>query len=116
MCECKLNDDECPLCNIYTNYKHITEICKKCFVVYSRKTQKEINNFVSDFYLKNQRFPLPSEIDPFAYRVDMNPIKFFEQISVYKIFFTTNIMENPFVKCDFMDYYNDIKNEKTRFG
>jgi len=90
----KLFGKICNFCDIVTNLKK-TDVYKYV-ICYSKLQQIEIIIKTYEYFMKNDKIPIPNEIDIEAKIISINPYMFKKYInnSNYKIFFTNTIDRN----------------------
>jgi hypothetical protein len=90
----KLCGKICDFCDIVTNLKK--KDVYKYVICYSKLDQKDIIIKTYEYFMKNDKIPIPNEIDINAKIISINPFMFnkYIKISNYKIFFTNTIDRN----------------------
>lgn len=92
-----LNNNICDFCNTIINYETKLDIMKKCFMMHSELTQKEIINKTFNYIQKHHKIPLPKDIDENCY--------FFKK-SHYEIFDDLLNKKNDNIKFFFSDKFS----------
>lgn len=85
----------CMLCiRLRTPKKYIHSM----LIMSTELTQQEINKSTMEYFRKNNKYPLPPDIDPESHIIDFSTFRFFElkrefpeKLERFKIFFTPEI-------------------------
>jgi hypothetical protein len=93
----KLNNNLCVFCDIVYNLKK--DHSYKYIICYSEINQEDIINKTYEYFMKNDKIPIPSDIDTNSKIVSVNPYVFKTHIKNdnYKIFFT-NCIDRNYIK------------------
>lgn len=108
-----LNNKLCEFCNIVYNLKKTDSY--KYIICQTKISQYEIIKKTYEYFIKNDKMPLPNEIDKESIIISVNPYYFISNIKNdnYKIFYTNCIDRN---NIKVKKYLNKYPNEKININ